>query len=276
MLLTRDEMTFDFQGATFDLERDKTLLGWILSQALFGESTGCYCGAALYAAPDVAAATFLSRQALEEFQHFKQFLGIFQRLGIQPVKPHPIMKFLTTHETLWDHHVTLEMAVGEGLVLTTFYALIDTMPDPEIRRVLQGIARQEATHVQFGEERAMLAIRGKPWLARQLLGLNLISLDAARLLGGTVAEQLAPKDHPVLRHLPEFVGFVTRVTELRLTRMGILTVPLEQISSRNRLALMAEGVVARRIRSFLNPERAHIPDNYLDDPMVKELLGARA
>lgn len=274
MLLTREEMTFDFKGATFDLAADREILGWILSQALFGESTGCYCGAALYAAPDVAAATFLSRQALEEFQHFKQFLGLFVHLGIKPVKPHPIMKFLTTHETLWDHHVTLEMAVGEGLVLTTFYALIDTIPDPEMKRVLQAIARQEATHVAFGEERAMLAIQGKPRLARQLLGLNLISLMAARRLGGTVARRLAPQGHPVLRQLPEFITFVTAVTELRLTRMGLLKGSLKSHSRRARLAMIAEGMAARTLRRLVTPERPIIPGTYLDDPMVREMLSS--
>ena len=274
MLLTREEMTFDFKGATFDLAADREILGWILSQALFGESTGCYCGAALYAAPDVAAATFLSRQALEEFQHFKQFLSLFVHLGTRPVKPHPIMKFLTTHETLWDHHVTLEMAVGEGLVLTTFYGLIDTIPDPEMKRVLQAIARQEATHVAFGEERAMQAILGKPRLARQLLGLNLISLLAARRLGGTVAKRLAPQGHPVLRQLPEFIEFVMAVTELRLRRMGLLNGPLSSLSRRTKLAMIAEGVAARKLRSLVTPERATIPDTYLDDPMVREVLGS--
>jgi hypothetical protein len=42
---------FDFGGATLDLEdaRDRALLQFVLSQALYGEATGVYCGKSLYA-----------------------------------------------------------------------------------------------------------------------------------------------------------------------------------------------------------------------------------
>lgn len=272
MLLTREEMTFNFQGAKFSLPEDGPILGWIFSQSLFGEATGCYCGAALYGAPDVEAATFLSRQAVEEFSHFRQFLKIFAMLGIRPTPPHPIMRFLTSHETLWDHHVTLEMAVGEGLVLTTFYALMDTIEHPEITRILNGIARQEAGHVAFGESQAMKVLNGHPHHKRQLLGLNLISLEAARRLGGFVARRFARPDHPVLRQLPNFIDFAVASTELRLQRMGILEVPLSEIPWPKKLLLMTEGVLARLGRKLVTPEKPRIPHSYLQDPVVDEIL----
>jgi hypothetical protein len=273
MLLSREEMTYDFGGAKFDLERDRQLLTWVFSQSLFGEATGCYCGAALYGAPDIEAATFLSKQAVEEFSHFRQFLRIFQVLGTRPVPPHPIMRFLTTHETLWDHHVTLEMAVGEGLVLTVFYALLDTIDHPEITKILGTIARQEAGHVDFGEQQAMKAIQGRPALARQLLGMNLISLTAARQLGGLVARRYA-KDHPVLRHMPGFIQHVLSSTELRLQRLGLLKGRLDDLSPVQKAALIAEGTVARQIRRRLNPERPRIPRTYLQDKVIGEMLGS--
>jgi len=198
--LTREEMTYDFGGARFDVERDREMLSWIFSQSLFGEATGCYCGAALYGAPDVEAATFLARQAVEEFSHFRQFLRIFQILGTRPAAPHPIMRFLTSHEPLWDHHVTLEMAIGEGLVLNAFYALIDTIDHPDIKKILSTVARQEAGHVEFGERQAMKAIQGRPALRRQLLGLNLLSLEAARRLGGAPSSTDGPAPVPLRRH----------------------------------------------------------------------------
>lgn len=275
MLLTREEMTFDFKGAKFRLPEDRELLGWIFSQSLFGEATGCYCGAALYGAPDVEAATFLSRQAVEEFSHFRQFLRIFQMLELRPSPPHPIMRFLTSHETLWDHHVTLEMAVGEGLVLAVFYALMDTIDHPEIVKILTAIARQEAGHVAFGETQAMKALQGHPHHARQLLGLNLVSLEAAQRLGGTVIRRYQTSPHPVLDQLPAFIEFVVRTTELRLQRMGLTSVPLASLSMLTKSRLMIEGVLARMVRKVLEPERPRIPQNYLEDPVVNEILNAR-
>lgn len=66
MLLTREEQTYDFGGATFDLERDRDVLAWIFSQFLFGEVTGVQVGTWLAQAPDFDAAQFLARQANEE------------------------------------------------------------------------------------------------------------------------------------------------------------------------------------------------------------------
>src|SRR5690606_30645949 len=69
MLLTRDEMTFDFGGDRLDPVRDKEIVEWILSQFLYGEMTGIQVGHWFYQAPDVEAAKFLARQSLEEMQH---------------------------------------------------------------------------------------------------------------------------------------------------------------------------------------------------------------
>src|SRR5438093_771848 len=66
MLLTREEMTFDFGGAKLDPVRDKELLEWMFNQFLYGEVTGIQCGHWLYDAPDLEAARFLARQSLEE------------------------------------------------------------------------------------------------------------------------------------------------------------------------------------------------------------------
>ncbi|MFM7200660.1 MAG: ferritin-like domain-containing protein [Myxococcota bacterium] len=272
MLLTPDELRFDFGGARFKLPEDRELLGWIFSQSLFGEATGCYCGAALYAAPDIEAATFLSKQAVEEFSHFRQFLRIFQLLRVQPQAPHPIMRFLTSHETLWDHHVALEMAVGEGLVLAVFYALIDTLDEPEIVRLLTTIARQEAGHVAFGETQTMKAIQGRPRLARQLLGLNVLSLEAARRLAGVVISRSGKADHPVVKQIPTFVTHAIQTTELRLQRMGLTDRPLSAYSRREKLALVLEGLAARQVRQFLEPEKPRIPSTYLQDPVLLEMM----
>ena len=67
MLLSRDEMTFDWGGARLHPERDRAVLGWVMNQFLYGEVTGIQCGHWLYDAPDLDAARFFARQAVEEF-----------------------------------------------------------------------------------------------------------------------------------------------------------------------------------------------------------------
>ena len=65
MLLTREEMTFDFGGAKLDPSSDRETIEWMLSQFLYGEMTGIQVGHWLYEAPDLDAAKFLARQAVE-------------------------------------------------------------------------------------------------------------------------------------------------------------------------------------------------------------------
>src|SRR5689334_21450481 len=137
MLLSRDEIRFDFQGAQFDLSAptDRKLLGWIFDQFLYGEVTGIQCGHWLYHAPHFAAAAFLAKQAGEELSHVRRILRIFSLLGEKPKRAHPAIRFLSTGMmgSTWGEHVALEMALGEGLVLGVFYAMAETIVQPEIR-----------------------------------------------------------------------------------------------------------------------------------------------
>lgn len=275
MLLTRDEMHFDVGTARFDLEKDKEILSWVMSQALFGEATGCYCGATLYTAPDIDAATFLSRQAVEEFAHFRNFLKIFKILGTKPQPPNGVIKFLTGHETLWDHHVALEMAIGEGLVLEVFYALIDTIDHPEIKAMLKSTAHQEEGHTDFGEQRTMQVLKETPRRRRQLLGRCLLSIEALKWLAPRV-EKRVPKDHPVVKLLPAFLAHVIKNAELRLRRMGLLTEPLENIGFVRRWSLIANGMFWAFARGLFARRKPRIPDTYLQDPMTSRVLAGEA
>src|SRR3954453_15836824 len=94
MLLTREEMTFDFAGAKLDPARDRELLEWMFNQFLYGEVTGIQVGHWLYDAPDFEAARFLARQSLEEMQHVDNFLRIMAMLGCRPRSAHPAVRFL--------------------------------------------------------------------------------------------------------------------------------------------------------------------------------------
>ncbi len=124
MLVSRDELRFDFKGASFDLrsEKDLKLLGWIFNQFLYGEVTGIQCGYWLYRAPHLNAAAFLAKQAGEEISHVRRVLRVLSLLGQTPSQASRAIQFLSTGMMggTWAEHVILEMALGEGLVLGVF------------------------------------------------------------------------------------------------------------------------------------------------------------
>jgi hypothetical protein len=275
MLLTREEMTFEWGGARLDPLRDRALLGWVTNQFLYGEVTGIQCGHWLYDAPDLDAARFFARQAVEEFQHVDNFLRILRLLGEKPAPPHRLVRFLSTGmmPRTFEEHVCLEMAMGEGFVLLALYGVIDTVDHPEIRDILLRAVRQEERHVDFGERRTMQALRLRPALRRRLLGLSLVSTWAVGRLGRFLQRKL-PKDHPVLARLPEFLEFAVDCGQLRLRRMGILAGPAADPSPLRKAAAVAwafgAGLLAAPLR--LLPRR-RLTDTYLRDPAVAGTAG---
>jgi len=285
MLLTREEMTFDFQGGTLDPTRDRELLEWMFNQFLYGEMTGIQVGHWLYEhAPDYEAAKFLARQSLEEMQHVDNFLRIMAMLGVRPKKPHGAVKFLATGMmgSSWAEHVALEMAAGEGFVLMAFYAVIDTLDHKPSVDILRRAVKQEERHVEFGEQQTMKAIEGKPWLRRRLLGLNLVSMWGVRRLAKFMANRL-PADHPVLRHLPAFLELSVRSAETRMLRMGLLDRPLAELGTAKRAALVTEayggkalgalaGLLALPLRILPPFRRKRLTDTYLTDPHITNFV----
>ncbi|HEY5925003.1 MAG TPA: ferritin-like domain-containing protein [Kofleriaceae bacterium] len=280
MLLTREEMTFDFGGAKLDPVRDRDLLEWMFNQFLYGEVTGIQVGHWLYDAPDLEAAKFLARQSLEEMQHVDNFLRIMTMLNCQPKPAHPAVRFLSTGMmgSSWAEHVALEMAQGEGFVLQAFYAVIDTLDHKPTVDILRRAVKQEERHVEFGEDQTKKAIEGKPWLRRRLLGLSLVSMWGVRKLAGYMEKKL-PADHVVLKHLPAFLAHANQCAEIRLRRIGVLDRPLEQISGVKRALLVAEaygGKLAGGIGSLVTLplrllpwfRKKRVTDTYLLDPHV--------
>ncbi|MGH2723383.1 MAG: ferritin-like domain-containing protein [Actinomycetota bacterium] len=275
MLLTREEQTYDFGGAAFDLGRDRDVLAWIFSQFLYGEVTGVQVGTWLAQAPDFEAAQFLARQANEEMAHVKLFLRILSALDEEPRPPHRALKFLATDFAggTFLEHCALEMALGEGFVLMAIYALIDTLPDSEVRRLLQGLSRQEEGHVSFGEDQTARALRRDPSRAPHLLGLALVSFAALRRLGGWIGRRYP--GHPVLSQMPGFLPATVAAAEVRMRRMGALRRPLAEIPAGER-ARLAAAALGRRYGRALNPFRPKPPpltDTYLRDPAVRARLG---
>lgn len=269
MLLNREEMTFAFGEARFDSERDRELLVWTFSQFLYGEVTGIQVGHWLYRAPTLDAANFLARQAVEELSHVDRFREILDRLDSVPVPAHPAVRFLASGMMGddWAEHVCLEMALGEGYVLTVLYALIDTVADEGIRNILIRATRQEERHVSFGESETVKALTDHPKLRRRLLGLSLWSLMGVSILARAI-EKRCDRNHPVLGLFPEFLRHLRRTTELRLERLGILRGPVSDIPFPSRWGMMltsAAGHFARRLRPGRRPKltRTYLSDERL-------------
>jgi bacterioferritin (cytochrome b1) len=281
MLLSREEMTFDFGGATLDPVRDRELIGWMLDQFLYGEMTGIQVGHWLYEAPDVESAKFLARQSLEEMQHVDNFLRMMTMLEHKPGKAHWAVRFLSTGMMggSWAEHVALEMAQGEGFVLMAFYGVIDTLDHRPSVEILRRAVKQEERHVEFGEEQTMKAIAGKGWLRRRLLGLSLVSMWGVRKLAGYM-EKRGGKDHPVMKHLPAFLALSNRCAETRLLRMGVLDRPLARLGRLRRAALVTEAYGGKLLGGLIDlvtfplrllpfwPRKKRLTDVYLRDPHV--------
>ncbi|MBP6633471.1 MAG: ferritin-like domain-containing protein [Kofleriaceae bacterium] len=281
MLLTREEMSFDFAGHKLDPNRDREVLEWMFNQFLYGEMTGIQIGHWLYDAPDVESARFLARQSLEEMQHVDNFLRIMNSLGLEPKPAHPMVRFLATGMMggSWAEHVALEMAQGEGFVLMAFYAVIDSLDHKPSVDILRRAVKQEERHVEFGEQQTMKAIAGKSGLRRRLLGMSLVSMWAVRRLARFMATRL-PKDHAVLARLPEFLALSNQCAETRLRRMGVLDRPLAELSGLRRALLVTEAYAGKALGGLASlltlplrilpfwPKKKRLTDIYLRDPHV--------
>jgi len=289
MLLTRDEMTFDFAGAKLDPARDRELLEWMFNQFLYGEVTGIQVGHWLYDAPDFEAARFLARQSLEEMQHVDNFLRIMAMLGCKPRPAHPAVRFLATGMMggSWAEHVALEMAQGEGFVLQAFYAVIDTLDHKPSVDILRRAVKQEERHVEFGEQQTTKAIEGRGWLRRRLLGLSLVSMWGVRRLARYMEKRLSTSgEHAVMKHMPAFLEHANECAELRLRRIGVLDRPLAELSTGRRALLVAEAYGGKLLGALTSlvmfplrllplwPKKKRLTDTYLRDAHVTGFLGS--
>jgi hypothetical protein len=274
MLLSREEMTFDFEGARFEVERDRELLVWIFSQFLYGEVTGIQVGHWLYHAPNLDAANFLARQALEELSHVDRFRDILRHLDATPVPAHRAVRFLSSGMMGddWAEHVSLEMALGEGYVLAVLYGLIDTVDHDEIRAILRRATKQEERHVGFGEAETLKALAARPSLKRRLLGLSLWSLLGVSALARAIEVRRDTK-HPVLKRFPEFLRHVRGTTELRLARLGLLHGPVSEIPTAARWSKMLASAAEHGVRRIWPSRVPLLTRTYLSD---ERLSPARA
>jgi len=277
MLIPRGELAYDFGGAKFrpEVSADREFLGWVLRQFLYGEVTGIQCGHWLYQAPNLTAATFLAKQAGEELAHVRKILRMLTLLNVAPGPAHPAIKFLSTGMMggSWGEHVTLEMALGEGLVLTAFYALQDTIDHPEIRKILDQAVTEEERHVEFGERETAAWCQAHPGDRRFLLGQALLQLTALRFLKRFVGKKLAENGgttHSVLSQFDRYYDHVIWGFERRIDLLGLADRPVGAFSVGARAYILGSlplRIVGRRLLGLLK-RRVRLTDHYLQDPIV--------
>ena len=257
---------YDFGGAAFDLGdlRDREIVRFILSQALFGEATGVYCGRSLYAARSLEAAEFYVRQARQELAHLRLFAEIFRALDLTPLPAHWVIRMLSSHNDYYPLKVFLEHALGEGMVLDVFKdLLLETLPDsdprvPAIKKKLRVVCNDEAEHVAWGEKETERILAAEPWLRIPFLGLLELELAALPLLVRALRSQA--EGHPVLSHMDGFVAHVRDRAIEQGRRLGY--VPKERPSGGKRVAAIAAGL-ALYGRSQVARSRSKLDKSYL-------------
>lgn len=259
---------YDFEGATFDLNdpADRDILCFILSQALFGEATGVYCGRSLYAARSLEAARFYTRQARQELGHLQLFADIFRELELSPQAPHWVIRLLSAHNNYYPLKVLMEHAIGEGMVLDIFKdLLLQTLPDadprvPGIKKKLRVVVREEAEHVAWGEKETAAMLRENPWLRAPFMGLVDLQLSTLPLLVSRL--EGARPDHPVLSQLGPFVEHVRERVKRQSRKLGFY--PAEEAPRWKRGLAMAAGALLFA-RSQLARSRSSLDKNYLSE-----------
>ena len=259
---------YDFGGAVFDLgsDVDREILRFILSQALFGEATGVFCGRSLYAAQSLEAAQFYVKQARQELNHLQLFAEIFRSLSLSPEPAHWVIRVLAAHNDYYPLKVLMEHALGEGMVLDIFRdVLLQTLPEsdprvPAIKKKLNVICREEIEHVAWGEKetRRMLAL--KPWLKRPYYGLLELQLMLVPFAVRRLRDR-APA-HPVMKQLDAFVEHVRARVWKQGQELGF--VPNERPSALVRGVAIVAGLLLL-LRSQVARSRSKLDKTYLDE-----------
>ncbi len=274
MLIPQEQLRFDFNGACFNLKshQDRRVLGWVFNQFLYGEVTGIQCGHWLYHAPTLNAASFLAKQAGEEISHVRRVLRILSLLEEKPAPAYFLIRFLATGMMggSWGEHVALEMALGEGLVLGVFYAMMDTIPHPDIHKILKTAVAEEEKHVEFGERECLQWIERYPQSRGLLLGLALIQVWSLQKLKRFVLKKLSDElgeAHEMTSHFDRFYSHILRTFELRVEKLGISEFPLSQYSKLAKVGTVSL-IPFRMIRDRWKFRTPLLTEVYLQDPTL--------
>jgi hypothetical protein len=257
---------YDFGPARFDLAdaRDRGVLTFVLSQALFGEATGVYCGRSLYAAETLEAAQFYVKQARQELNHLTMFADIFRELSLTPEPAHWVIRLLSAHNDYYPLKVLMEHALGEGMVLDIFRdVLLQTLPDedprvPAIKKKLRVICREEEEHVAWGERETRRLLAERPGLRRAFYGL--MELQLWLVPYAVKGLRARAPEHPVLRQLDGFVEHVRARVWEQGRALGFA--PATRPDAAERSLAIAAGV-ALLVRSQFARSRSRLDKTYL-------------
>lgn len=173
------------------LPDDRELLAFIFARFIDGEFTGLREGIALNSAPDLESADFLAKQIRDEIRHAKMYRRLYVLCGVEKRVPrgHWLLQMIMAPISgrLWLEHCFLDKAVGERWVLYLMETLIENVADRRIVTNLKAIARDEKTHIAFGEQQTKLHLGTSRFRRWYLWGLYLrvdLALAMARRLTG--------------------------------------------------------------------------------------------
>lgn len=175
------------------LPQDRELLAFVFARFIDGEFTGLKEGYALNHAPDIESADFLAKQIRDEIRHAKMYRRLYASLGVTGRVPrgHWLLQMIMAPISgrLWLEHCFLDKAVGERWVLYLMEMLIANIADKRIVTNLKAIARDEKTHIAFGESQTRQGIAKSRFRRWYLWGLYLrvdLALAIARRLTGNL------------------------------------------------------------------------------------------
>jgi hypothetical protein len=265
---------YDFGAARFDLtnERDRAVLRFVMSQALYGEATGVYCGRSLYAAQTLEAAQFYVKQARQELAHLTLFAEMFRTLELDPEPAHWVIRLLASHNDYYPLKVLMEHALGEGMVLDIFRdVLLQTLPEddprvPTIKKKLRVICREEEEHVAWGEQETRRILAENPGLKRAFYGLLELQLWLVPFAVKNL-KQRAP-EHPVLKQLDAFVAHVQKRVYAQGVALGFA--PEVRPSGAARTRAVVSGVLLL-LRSQFARSRSRLDHTYLEELGFRKL-----
>jgi hypothetical protein len=189
------------------LEKDRDLLAFIFARFIDGEFTGLKEGYALNRAPTLEAADFLAKQIRDEIRHAQMYRTLYeQAAATDRVPPSPwLLTLIMAPVTgrLWLEHCFLDKALGERWVLYLMEVLIAHVDDRKITNHLKAIARDERTHIAFGEAETRTGVGNSRFRKFYLWGLYL-RVDFALALAYRLTRSLIRR-----RYSPEAAALLT-------------------------------------------------------------------
>lgn len=129
------------------------LAGHRLSQFLHGEQGALMTAAALtHAVPDYEGKLYSATQTMDEARHVEVYARYIQKLSIVYPMGQALRRIIDS--TLTANH-WVKIAIGmnmivEGLALASFHNMLQVTPCELLRKILQGVLRDESRHVAFG------------------------------------------------------------------------------------------------------------------------------